>query len=79
MRTNSPFLQSDLLDGVFRYPDLRPSGHLSVVHSHLDYEYGAQSDIFDEPQNDLDDVAVQKTAIFWCAPSFEHFAHRFRA
>ncbi|MEV7952873.1 hypothetical protein [Streptomyces sp. NPDC088141] len=70
---------SDLLDSIFWYLYLRPSGHLFVVHSHLDYEYeyGAESDIFEEPQSDLDDVAAQRTAIFWCAPSFEHFAYRF--
>ncbi|GAA2146305.1 hypothetical protein GCM10009760_35990 [Kitasatospora kazusensis] len=30
-----------------------------------------------ERLQELDDIASRRTTIFWCAPSFEHFAYRF--
>ncbi|PJM97343.1 hypothetical protein CG719_04335 [Streptomyces sp. CB01373] len=68
----------DQQDCVIWYLYLRPSGETFVVHSHLDYEYEfeAQRDR-EEPESCLDDPEEQAAAIFWCAPSFEEFAHRF--
>ena len=67
----------DQQDCVIWYLYLRP-GAAFVVHSHLDYEYEyeARRD-GEQAQTDLDDGQEQRAAIFWCAPSFEEFAHRF--
>jgi hypothetical protein len=67
----------DQQDCVIWYLYLR-LGEAFVVHSHLDYEYEyeARRD-GEQTQTDLDDAQEQRAAIFWCAPSFEEFAHRF--
>jgi len=64
-------------DSQYWYLYLRPSGHVSIVNSHLDYTREYENDIFLERESDLGDFAAQRTAISWCAPSFEHFAFRF--
>jgi hypothetical protein len=68
----------DQQDCVIWYLYLRPSGETFVVYSGLDYEYeyqqwrdGAETAI------ELDDPEKQRSAITWCAPSFEEFAYRF--
>lgn len=58
----------DQQDCVIWYLYLRPSGEAFVVHSHLDYEYEGDH---------LGDTEEQRTAMLWCAPPFEEFAHRF--
>ncbi|MFD4695964.1 hypothetical protein [Streptomyces niveus] len=68
----------DQQDCVIWYLNLRPTGETFVVFSHLDYEYEYEARRDGEAvQTDLDDVEEQRAAIFWCAPSFEEFAHRF--
>ncbi|MFJ9818565.1 hypothetical protein ACIRU3_25560 [Streptomyces sp. NPDC101151] len=68
----------DQQDCVFWYLCLRPSGEAFVVFSHLDYEYEheARRD-GEETKTNPDDKEEQWASIFWCAPSFEEFAHRF--
>ncbi|MEU5538743.1 hypothetical protein [Streptomyces sp. NPDC020362] len=68
----------DQQDCVLWYLYLRPSGESFVVHSFLDYEheYEARRDGY-RTDSDLDDREEQRAAIFWCAPTFEEFAHRF--
>jgi hypothetical protein len=66
----------DQQDCVIWYLYLRPSGETFVVLSNRDYEYEARRD-GEETESDLDDVEEQRAMIFWCAPSFEEFAHRF--
>ncbi|MFJ5725807.1 hypothetical protein [Streptomyces sp. NPDC093149] len=49
----------------------RPSGHVFVVNSHLDYEseYEAESlPAYYKPESDLSDRAAQRAAIFWLLP-----------
>ncbi|MET7357093.1 hypothetical protein ABZS76_01470 [Streptomyces sp. NPDC005562] len=72
----------DQQDCVMWYLYLRPSGEAFVVYSPLDYEY---EDDYEyearrdgtKTETDLDDAGEQRTAIRWCAPSFEEFAHRY--
>ncbi|AGK78220.1 hypothetical protein AB0N79_18790 [Streptomyces microflavus] len=68
----------DQQDCVIWYLYLRPMSEAFVVHSDVDYEfeYEAQRN-GEEIQPDLADAQEQRSAILWCAPSFEEFAHRF--
>ncbi|GHI09069.1 hypothetical protein AQI88_12490 [Streptomyces cellostaticus] len=66
----------DQQDCVLWYLYLRPTGEASVVQSCLDHEYEAQRD-GRRTESDPEESEEQRAAIFWCAPSFEEFAHRF--
>ncbi|WP_203965132.1 hypothetical protein [Actinocatenispora thailandica] len=68
----------DQQDCVIWYLYLRPAGETFVVFSDIDYEgeYEARRDGY-ETETDLDDPEQQRSAISWCAPSFEEFAYRF--
>lgn len=63
---------------VLWYLYLRPSGEVFVVHSDLDFkEAQPTQDVGEGAAIDLDDVQEQRAMTYWCAPSFEEFAHRF--
>jgi hypothetical protein len=57
----------DQQDCVIWYLYVRRDGAAFVVHSSVDYA------------DESDDPEEQRTAIHWCAPSFEEFAYRFWA
>jgi hypothetical protein len=66
----------DQQDCVIWYLYLRPSGEVFVVHSPVEYEFAYEARRGGE-ESDPDDPEEWRSAIFWCAPSFEEFAVRF--
>ncbi len=67
----------DQQDCVIWYLYLRPSGEVFVVHSQFDFEYGREGYDQEDEEYDEDDY-LPSDEIFWCAPTFEQFAYRFR-